>query len=173
MILKKDRYVLSGGVDMLSLSQKYGCPLYVYDHATIVSQFNRMRKAFKVKKLKINYACKALSNINILKAFKELGAGLDTVSIQEVILGLKAGFDPKDIIYTPNCVGLDEIEKAVKHGVRINIDNLSILEQFGQIHDSIGFHENAVKSIALIVGHDGIIGISTGDDGFDVRVKSP
>ena len=56
--------------------------------------------------MKLNYAAKALSNINILKVFNQLGSGLDTVSIQEVQLGLAAGFLPKDIIYTPNGVSL-------------------------------------------------------------------
>ena len=72
-----------------------------------------MTDAFKVKQLKINYACKALTNINVLKLIKSLGAGLDTVSIQEVRLGLMAGFAPEDIIYTPNCVSLDEIKEAL------------------------------------------------------------
>ncbi|MFO7934438.1 MAG: diaminopimelate decarboxylase, partial [Bacteroidales bacterium] len=52
-------------------------------------------------------------------------------SIQEVKLGLKAGFQPEDILYTPNCVSFEEIEQAVGTGVRINIDNISILEEFG------------------------------------------
>ncbi|MCB0593728.1 MAG: diaminopimelate decarboxylase [Lewinellaceae bacterium] len=134
MVLENNRYVLSGGVDPLELVEQYGCPLYIYDSAIIERQYKRMVNAFNVKDLKINYACKALSNINILKFFKELGAGLDTVSVQEVELGLHAGFAPQDIIYTPNCVSLEEIQEAVELGVKINIDNISILEQFGQAH---------------------------------------
>lgn len=128
---------LSGGVDPLELAQKYDLPLYVYDTAVIQKKYQRMLDAFDIPKLQINYACKALSNISIIKYFKELGAGLDTVSIQEVQLGLQAGYAPQDIIYTPNCVSLEEIEKAVSLGVRINIDNISILEQFGQIHPEV------------------------------------
>ena len=62
---------------------------------------------------------------------KELGSGLDTVSIQEVLLGLEAGFEPQRIIFTPNGVSLEEIIEVAHMGVQINIDNLSILEQFG------------------------------------------
>ncbi|MEM9547982.1 MAG: diaminopimelate decarboxylase [Bacteroidota bacterium] len=131
MQIENDRYVFSGGVDALELTEKYGCPLYVYDTATIERQYKRLTDAFHVKQLKINYACKALTNINILKFIRSLGAGLDTVSIQEVKLGLKAGFSAEDIIYTPNCVSLEEIKEALSLNVRINIDNLSILEQFG------------------------------------------
>ena len=114
--------------DLLNIVKKYGDPVYVYDAEKIIAQFNRLTNAFNgVKHLKLNYAAKALSNINILKLMNSLGSGLDTVSIQEVQLGLMAGFKPEDIIFTPNGVSLEEIEEASKLGVRINIDNLSIL----------------------------------------------
>lgn len=121
----------AGGIPLVQLAQEFDTPLYVYDAAKMEERYRGLEKAFKGVDLKINYACKALTNINVLKVFKQLGAGLDTVSIQEVWLGLKAGFDPKDIIFTPNCVSLEEIDLAVKEGVNINIDNISILEQFG------------------------------------------
>ena len=85
---------------LLELATKYGSPLYVYDTDKISSQYNRLTTAFSgVKNLKLIYAVKALSNINILRFFKDLGAGLDTVSIQEVQLSLTTGIDPKKIIY--------------------------------------------------------------------------
>lgn len=81
---------------LLGLANTYGSPLYIYDTDKIESQYNRLTDAFStVKNLKLNYAVKALSNINILKFFKNIGAGLDTVSIQEVQLGLTTGIDPK------------------------------------------------------------------------------
>lgn len=115
-----------------NLAKEFGTPLYVYDADIIKNQYNRLVKAFKsVKRVKLNYACKANTNLNILKFIKSIGSGLDTVSIQEVQLGLRAGFEPKEIIYTPNGVSFQEIKQAVQLGVRINIDNLSILETFG------------------------------------------
>lgn len=126
-----NQYQLSAGVDPLRLIEKYDAPLYIYDGDKMEHQYRRMTDAFRVKRLKINYACKALTNINVLRLFRQLGSGLDTVSIQEVELGLRAGFAPNDIIYTPNCVSIEEISMAVEKGVRINIDNISILEQFG------------------------------------------
>ena len=167
MEIVNNRYELSNGVNPLELVEKYGSPLYVYDSAIMKRQFDRLKNAFDVKKLKINYACKASTNINILKYFKQLGAGLDTVSIQEVMLGLKAGYKPEDIIYTPNCVSLEEIEMAVERGVKINIDNISILEQFGQTHNHIPVcvrinpHIMAGGSSKISVGHiDSKFGIS-------------
>ena len=130
MELKKDQYVIDG-IPVVRLAEKHGSPLYIYESATMIRQYRRLTEAFKESKVKINYACKALTNINVLKLFRSLGSGLDAVSVQEVMLGLKAGFDPQDILYTPNCVSIEEIEEAMDLGVRINIDNIAILEEFG------------------------------------------
>ena len=153
---------------LLQLAEKYDSPLYVYDTAIITSQYKRIMDAFKsVQNIQLNYAVKALSNINILKYFKKLEAGLDTVSIQEVKLGLAAGVSPGKIIYTPNGVSLKEIENVAKKGVQINIDNLSILELFGQKHPEIPVcirinpHVMAGGNSKISVGHiDSKFGIS-------------
>ncbi|RUA37891.1 MAG: diaminopimelate decarboxylase [Bacteroidetes bacterium] len=123
---------------LTSLAKKYGTPLYVYDADKIASQIKRLNDAFSGINLKLKYATKALSNVSVLKWMKKHGTGLDVVSIQEAYLGLKAGFEPKDILYTPNCVSIDEIVEAVDLGLMINIDNISILEQFGhRYHDTV------------------------------------
>tara|TARA_R110001632_G_scaffold1883_4_gene8470 strand:- start:11586 stop:12809 length:1224 start_codon:yes stop_codon:yes gene_type:complete len=153
---------------LLQLTEKYDSPLYVYDTQKIASQYERITNAFSsVEQVQINYAVKALSNINILKYFKKLGAGLDTVSIQEVQLGLASGVAPEKIIYTPNGVSLEEIEKVAQKGVQINIDNLSILELFGQKHPEIPVcirinpHIMAGGNSKISVGHiDSKFGIS-------------
>lgn len=153
---------------LLELANKYGSPLYVYDTDKIEAQYNRLTTAFSsVKNLKLNYAVKALSNVNILQFFKNIGAGLDTVSIQEVQLCLTTGIDPKKIIFTPNGVSLIEIEEVAKLGVQINIDNLSILELFGQKHPEIPVcirinpHIMAGGNSKISVGHiDSKFGIS-------------
>lgn len=154
--------------DLLELAESYGSPLYVYDAEKIESQYKRLTNAFsKVEKLRINYAMKALSNISILKLLKNLGSGLDTVSFQEVKLGLHAGFSPDKIIYTPNGVSFEEIEAVAKLGVQINIDNLSILEHFGTKYPEIPVcirlnpHIMAGGNANISVGHiDSKFGIS-------------
>jgi diaminopimelate decarboxylase len=130
MQLENNRYVVEG-VDLLKVTEQFGTPLYVYNGNKIKEQYNKLKQAFKHVDLKIKYACKANTNINILKLLKNEGSGLDTVSINEVRIGLKAGFAPDDILYTPNCVSFEEIQKAVDLGVNINIDNISVLEHFG------------------------------------------
>ena len=154
--------------DLLSIAHTYGCPVYVYDAYKIRSQYERLIKAFAaVPSLRINYAMKALSNGSILKLMRKLGAGLDTVSIQEVKLGLHAGFAPEQIIFTPNGVSMEEIEEAASLGVQLNIDNLSILEQFGSKHPQVPVcirinpHVMAGGNSKISVGHiDSKFGIS-------------
>jgi diaminopimelate decarboxylase len=133
MELINSQYVIDS-IPVCDLIEKYGSPLYVYDTSRMEKQYKRLEKAFEGSRIRIHYACKALTNMNVLSFFKGLGSGLDAVSIQEVILGLRAGYDPQDILYTPNCVSLEEINEAVDLGVRINIDSISILEQFGHQH---------------------------------------
>jgi diaminopimelate decarboxylase len=130
MKLTNGRYTIDG-VDVLELAENFDTPLYVYSAEKMHDQFKTLQEAFPGVKLGLHYACKALSNINVLKLMKSFGTGLDAVSIQEVWLGLKAGFEPSEILYTPNGVSMDEIEMAINEGVKINIDNISILEQFG------------------------------------------
>lgn len=165
--LKNDVYQI-GGIPISVLTEKYDTPIYVYDTAIMARQYDQLKTAFNGANTKIKFACKALNNINILKFFKHIGSGLDTVSIQEVWTGLRAGFDPKNIIYTPNCVSMEEIDMAVKEGVQINIDNLSILEQFGHKYGNtvpvcvrINPHVMAGGNINISTGHiDSKFGIS-------------
>jgi diaminopimelate decarboxylase len=116
---------------LISVANEFGTPVYVYHAERIAEQYNKLKTAFAKCDAKFFFACKSLTNINILKWMKEIGASLDCVSINEVMLGLKAGFEPANILYTPNCVDFEEIEAAKDLGVNINIDNISTLEQFG------------------------------------------
>ena len=183
--------------DLLTAVDRFDSPLYVYDADMIASQYKRLTAAFKqVDKLKIHYAVKASNNLSILKLINSLGAGLDTVSVQEVLLGLEAGVDPKDIIYTPNGVSFEEIEQVAGMGVQINIDNLAILEHpkvpvcirinphvmaggntnisVGHIDSKFGISIHQLPHILRIVENTGMhingIHMHTGSDILDVEV---
>lgn len=116
----------------LQLIKTYGSPLYVYDGEVIARQVKKLQQAFSGFDHRLHYAVKALSNQAILKLVRKLGCGLDAVSIQEVQLGLLAGFQSDDILFTPSNADFDEIVKAVDLGVSVNLDSLSALEKFGR-----------------------------------------
>ncbi len=159
---------MSSQLPFEAIAREYGAPVYVYDAHVISDQYNRLKKAFrKVDHLKLHYAVKANSNLSILRLMHQLGAGLDTVSIEEVRLGLRAGVAPENIIYTPNGVSIEELEEARNLGVQINIDNLSVLELFGQRYPEtpvcvrINPHVMAGGNANISVGHiDSKFGIS-------------
>ena len=154
--------------DLLAVAEEFGSPVYVYDSEKITSQYHRLENAFGgVHDLRIHYAVKALSNISVLKLLYSLGCGMDTVSIQEVKLALEAGVAAEKIMYTPNGVSLEEIEEVAAMAVQVNIDNLSILEQFGTNHPNtpvcirINPHIMAGGNTKISVGHvDSKFGIS-------------
>lgn len=126
--------MMTNNKQLLRAAEEFGTPLYVYYGDVITSKYQTLTTAFNAIPVKILYACKALTNIHILKHIKSLGAGLDAVSIEEVQIALMAGFQPNEILFTPNGVAMQEIHEAVNLGVLINIDNISVLEQFGHYY---------------------------------------
>ena len=117
---------------LTAIAQQYGTPVYVYHAETITAQYHRLKKGFAGTNARFFYACKALTNVHVLRHINSLGAGADCSSINEVKLALYAGFDPQNVLYTSNGIAFDEIEEAVSLGVHVNIDSLSNLEKFGK-----------------------------------------
>ena len=110
---------------------KFGTPIYLYDLKIIENQFDKLNKELSVlENYKIHFAAKSLSNISILKFIKKMGAGLDAVSIEEVMIGLKCGFNKDEILYTPNGVSFEEIKQVFKLGVKINLDSIESVKDF-------------------------------------------
>ena len=153
---------------LMNAAAEFGTPLYVYDEASIISQYKLLLHTFRRNDVRIFYACKALTNINILKIIHLLGGGIDCVSINEVKLAMKAGFTPQQIIFTPNSVAIEEYLEATELGLNINIDNLSILEAFGKKFGStypvivrLNPHIMAGGNLKISTGHvDSKFGIS-------------
>lgn len=117
---------------LVDLAERFGTPLYVYHAEKIKEQYEKLTSGFSVIDSKFFFACKALTNINILKYIHSLGCGIDCSSINEVKLALHAGVPSEKILYTSNGISFDEIQEAVGYGVHINIDSLSNLEKFGK-----------------------------------------
>jgi diaminopimelate decarboxylase len=156
------------GVVLTELCSSFGSPLYVYDGEKIVSQIQRLKQAFEGVQLRIKYAAKALTNISVLKLVRKAGAGLDVVSLEEAQIGLMAGFQPEEILFTPNSVAFSEIQKAIDMGLVINIDNIAILEEFGHQYGNtvpcclrLNPHIVAGGNVKIQTGHiDSKFGIS-------------
>ncbi len=148
------------GVSIASLADHFGTPLYIYDGEKITAQVKTLQDAFSSVPLKIKYATKALSNINILKLIRKAGAGVDAVSIEEVKLCMMAGYTADEIMYTPSGVSFDEIQEAVGMGIMINLDSLPLMEQFGEVYGEsipacirINPHIMAGGNIKISTGH--------------------
>jgi diaminopimelate decarboxylase len=131
MHLTNNQYQIQN-VSVLDIVQQHGSPLYVYDADKIIEKINELKAAFSTVNLKIKFACKALTNISILKLMRSQGVELDVVSPQEMQLGLLAGYSGSQITFTPSGVSFDEIEAAIALGSTVNLDNLVVLEKFGQ-----------------------------------------
>jgi len=117
---------------LTAIANEFGTPVYVYHAERIKEQYAKLQTAFKTSDTNFFYACKALTNINVLRYIKSVGCNVDCSSINEVMLAIKAGFEPKKILYTSNNIAFSEIETAQRLGVHINIDSLSNLEKFGK-----------------------------------------
>jgi diaminopimelate decarboxylase len=153
---------------LLAAAAQFGTPLYVYQADTIRAQYQKLTSAFSGHPTQFFYACKALTNVAILKVMLAEGAGLDCVSLNEVRLGLHVGFQPENILFTPNSVAFAELVEAKELGVNLNIDNLSLLEQFGATYGGsypvcvrLNPHIEAGGNYKISTGHiDSKFGIS-------------
>lgn len=114
-----------------TLAANFGTPLYVYNADKITDQYQQLQKSFTGVNAKFFFACKSLTNINILKHIRSLGCNIDCSSINEAKLAIYAGFESSNILYTSNGIAFDEIEEAVAMGINVNVDSLSNLEKFG------------------------------------------
>ena len=143
------------------LATEYGTPLYIYDADRITLQYKKLTEAFAASNTRFFYACKALTNISILKHIKTIGCNVDCSSINEAKLALLAGFEPAQVLYTSNSIHFSEIEEAVALGIHINIDSISNLEKFGKKfgHDypvGIRLRPNIMAggNLKISTGHD-------------------
>ena len=86
--------------DLIAIAEEYGTPLYIYHAEKIKEQYEKLQNAFIDTNTVFFYACKALTNINILRYVRNLGANVDCSSINEVKLALHAGFpSSRDTVY--------------------------------------------------------------------------
>ncbi|MAE42995.1 diaminopimelate decarboxylase [Candidatus Woesearchaeota archaeon] len=133
---------------LTKLVKKYGTPLYVYDSDLIIQKYNELKSCFTWPKTRLFYAIKANYNTTILSLLNKNGACVDAVSLGEVTLALKTGFQKEKIIFTANSLRDDDIKQGIKLGILFNMGSLSELERYGRINPNsnvcLRFNPNVV-----------------------------
>ena len=130
----KDGHMVFAGMDVVDLADRFGTPCYVTDEQRLRENYRNVYKAFsRYMETEIHYACKANTNLAILRVLQQEGAGIDAVSIGEVKACLKAGFSPDKIMYTGVFVSTEELKQVAETEVMINLDSVSEMERLAQI----------------------------------------
>jgi len=135
--INKQDHLDIGGADTVELAKEYGTPLYVIDENRIRNNYKRVYKAFTkyYSDFKIFYACKANTNLSVMRILEEEGSCIDAVSPGEVYTALNTGFTFDRILFTGNNVKDEELKYIDETGVRINIDSISELKRLANIID--------------------------------------
>lgn len=133
------------------LAKKFATPLYVYSYETVIGHYLKLKKAFQSLDSLICFSVKANSNLAILKALVDKGAGLDIVSGGELFRALQAGCDPKKIVYASVGKTATEIEKAIKTGILFfNVESLPELANINRIAKKVG----KIASVCIRINPD-------------------
>lgn len=124
-----------GDNDPINLVQKYGSPLYVYNENILRTKINDMKNLISYKNFIVNYSAKANSNLAILEIAKDEGIHIDAMSIGEMYMELKAGFNPKDIFFISNNVSDEEMLYAINNDILLSVDSISQLIRYGKLNN--------------------------------------
>lgn len=123
-----------GGHSPLSLLEKYGSPLYIYNESILRTRCREIKNLLSYPRFGVNYSAKANTNLKVLQIVREEGLTVDAMSPGELYLELQAGFSPKDIFFIPNNVSDDEFRYAIEKGVLVSVDSLSQLKRYGRLN---------------------------------------
>lgn len=130
----KESKFYAEGVSVEKIAKEVGTPCYIYSHKTLTRHYHAFDEAFKGMPHLVCYSVKANSNIAILKTFVKEGSGFDIVSGGELYRALKAGANPKKIVYSGVGKREDEIEYALRTGILMfNVESLEELRALNEI----------------------------------------
>ena len=130
----KNNELFAEDVPVRKLAEKYGTPLYVYSHATLLRHFKAYDDAFDGYPHIICFAVKANSNLAILRLFAENNGGADIVSGGELFRALKAGVSPKKIVYAGVGKTDDEIRFALRSKILMfNVESEAELQRINEV----------------------------------------
>ena len=126
-------------VPLKKIAREVGTPAYVYSLATLKRHFRVFDEAFKAVPHIVCFSVKANSNIALLKVFANEGSGFDIVSGGELFRALKAGGDPKKIVFSGVGKKRDEIEYALDAGILMfNVESEEELTALNEIAGALG-----------------------------------
>jgi diaminopimelate decarboxylase len=113
----KNNRLYCESVDVQYIAEKVGTPFYLYSHKTLIDHYVKIKKAFKRLNPLICFSMKSNSNLSVIKALVNKGAGLDIVSGGELFKARQVGADPKKIVYASVGKTPLEISNAIKSGI--------------------------------------------------------
>jgi len=127
------------GVPLQSIAEATGTPVYVYSAAAIASAYRALDRAWASHPHALHYALKANSTLAIARLLRSLGSGVDANSGGEIEVALRAGFIPRDIVFTGVGKTREELERAAALGVRaINVESPGELGRLDEIGRALG-----------------------------------
>jgi len=128
----KNNELYIDGISAIELVKKFESPLYVYSKKIIKKRFEDLKNAIIYPNIRIYYAMKANSNLRILEILKNEGAYVETISPEEVMIALKAGFKKEKILFTGINLSIPDMEFAYKNKILPNLGSLLQLKSFGE-----------------------------------------
>lgn len=167
----KDDTLHAERIALTSIAEEFGTPTYVYSASHIRNQYKHLNDAIQGimpegRHAMICYACKANSNLAILKLLQQEGCGLEVVSEGELIRGLKAGIDPQKIVSTGVGKTNQEIRAQIESDIyNINVESLPELERISTIADDMNKTARVIFRLNPEVSGGGHHKISTGRRG--------
>ena len=121
-------------INIQNIAKKYGTPAYCYSYKQLKENINNFKKNFKSFSPLICFAIKSNTNLNLIKEIKRFGLGADVVSIGELMIALKAGINPKKIVFSGVGKTSHEISYAIdKKILLINAESKSEIKEIDRI----------------------------------------
>lgn len=122
------------GNSIEGIVKEYGTPLYVYNEDILRDRMHKVSQVITKYPYHANYSIKANTNIEILKIAHSEGLYADAMSVGELMMLEKAGFEKEKIFFVPNNVGADELQYAIDKGYMTSLDSLDQLELYGSMN---------------------------------------
>ena len=124
-------------ITLENIAKKYGTPAYCYSYSQLKDNINRFKKNFRSFSPIICFAVKSNTNLNLIKEIKKFGLGADVVSQGELMIAIKAGINPKKIVFSGVGKSTDEIKYAIdKKILLINAESMSEIKEIDKIAKS-------------------------------------